>query len=86
MIGAAAFSNVSAIGLNVPYNALMYNKCKKSVEYLVFREMGLSLGRILVLSLVLITGSLLSSFVYASIASLGYMLLWKSLKILINGF
>ena len=75
LIGVAALSSSTDIAVSLPYTAIMYDKCKKNIDYLIFREVGLSIGRIIVLLLVLATGSLLSSFLYAAIASLGYMLL-----------
>ena len=75
LIGASLFSSSTVIGLDLPYSAIMYNKTHKRVEYLMFREFGLCVGRIVVLLLILATGSIWSSFVYASISSLGYMLL-----------
>ncbi len=75
LVAIATVVNISAIGMELPYNALMYNKGGKHVEYFIFRELGLGVGRILVLLLVLATNSLLSSFFYAAVASLGFMLL-----------
>lgn len=75
LIGVAVLSGSSDLAVNLPYTAIVYDKCNKNVDYLIFREMGLSVGRIIVLLLVLVTGSILSSFLYASIAGLGYMLL-----------
>jgi MFS transporter, YQGE family, putative transporter len=75
LIGISMISSLTGIGCDLPYTAITYNKSKKSVEYLVFREFGLTIGRIIVLLLVLASGSLMSSFLYASVASLGYMLL-----------
>lgn len=75
LIGVAMLLSLTAIGADLPYTAVMYNKARKNIGYLVFRELGLTIGRIFVLLLVLFTGSLLSSFIYASVASLGFMLL-----------
>ncbi|MAF51174.1 MAG: hypothetical protein CMH64_03715 [Nanoarchaeota archaeon] len=75
LIAVSVFASLTNMGASVPFNALAYNKSKKSIEYFVFREMGISIGRVLVLSFVLFTGSLISSFLIAGIASLGYMLL-----------
>lgn len=75
LISVSTIMSITSIAMNIPYTAIMYNKCGKNVEYLVFREFGLCIGRVIVLLLVLATGSLLSSFLFGAIASLGYMLL-----------
>ncbi|MBU2639945.1 MAG: MFS transporter, partial [Nanoarchaeota archaeon] len=75
LVGVAIFSNVTGIGADLPYTALTYNKARGRIDYLVFREFGLTIGRVLVLVLVLLSGSLVSSFLYAALASLGYILL-----------
>ncbi len=75
LFGATFLANFTIIGADLPYMALTYNKTRKRIDYLIFREMGLCIGRILVLILVLLSGSLLSSFFYAAFASLGYILL-----------
>lgn len=70
------FHDLSLITTELPFSAIVYNKAgKKSGNYFVFREISLCIGRIIVLLLIWITGSLLSSFVFAGIASLSYMLL-----------
>ncbi len=76
LVGIALLDGISIIIVGLPFDVIVYNKAgKKSGEYLVFREISLSIGRAIVLVLVWITGSLLSSFVFAGLASLGYMLL-----------
>ncbi|MAG52897.1 MAG: hypothetical protein CMH62_02950 [Nanoarchaeota archaeon] len=75
LIIVSVFSSISGTGMSVPFNALAYNKSKGKVEYFVFREFGISIGRIIVLLFVLWTGNLASSFLVAALASLGYMLL-----------
>jgi MFS transporter, YQGE family, putative transporter len=75
LIGVSFFSSVVTIGSNVPYTALTYNKSHKNVDYFIFRQLGLFVGRSLCLLLVLVTASLFSSFIFAAIASFGFMLL-----------
>ena len=75
LVVVSVFSSMTGIGMSVPFNVLAYNKSKKSVEYFIFREFGISIGRILVLLVVLWTGNLASSFLVAALASLGHMLL-----------
>ena len=58
--------------LKVPYMALFYNKAsgKYPAEFVVFREVALSLGRITILLFILLSGSFIGSFIIAGFSSL----------------
>jgi len=76
LVAVAFLDGISMIIMELPFSAITYNKAgKKDGSYFVFREISLCIGRALVLLLVLFTGSLISSFGFAGIASLAYMLL-----------
>ncbi|MFH0936095.1 MAG: MFS transporter [Candidatus Woesearchaeota archaeon] len=69
----ATLAGISYTMIDVPFSALTYdkaNKNKSAIEYLVFREICLSCGRILLLSLVLIFDDLSSGFVFSAIGTL----------------
>jgi len=76
LVGIALLDGISMIIMELPFSAIVYNKAGKiDGSYFVFREISLCIGRVLVLLLVLLTGSLIASFGFAGIASLAYMLL-----------
>ncbi len=60
--------------MNVPFNAMVYDKTRKHAEYLIFREMFISLGRIIVLLTVIATGSIASSIILTALSSFFYFL------------
>jgi Na+/melibiose symporter-like transporter len=69
----ATLAGISFTMVDVPFSALTYDKANKNksvIEYLVFRELSLSIGRVLLLSLVLIFNSLSPGFVFGAIATL----------------
>lgn len=65
------FSGISGALLYVPYHSIFYNKVTKNntTEYIVIREMFMSLGRIFVLTLFYLTGSFIILFILSAIAS-----------------
>ena len=73
LVGIYIFSGLSAMGVNVPFLALTYDKSKQREEYFVMREAYMCVGRILVLLFVLWSGDLVHGFLFASIFSLFYM-------------
>jgi hypothetical protein len=69
----ATLAGISFTMVDVPFSALTYykaNKNKSVTEYLVFRELILSCGRIFLLSSVLVLNSLSSGFIFSAIATL----------------
>ena len=60
---------------DVPTTALFYDNANKSnrPEYVIYREMGLSVGRIILLLFVLFTGSLVSGFILGGLGSLAWI-------------
>jgi MFS family permease len=75
VVGLYFFGGLTAITADLPFSALTYDKSKRREEYFVLREISLSLGRIVLLLLVLWIGNLKSSFLLASVFSLLYMFL-----------
>ncbi len=69
-------SGLSFIFASIPFSSMFYNKMGKrnKVEYVVFREIGFTIGKVITLLIVLWTGSIVVSFLVAGVASLGYML------------
>ena len=69
----ATLAGISFTMVDVPFSALTYDKANKSksvVEYLVFKELIVSCGMIILLSSVLILNSLSSGFVFSAIVTL----------------
>ena len=68
--------SLSGILADVPTTALFYDRANKSnrPEYVIYREVGLSAGRIILLLVVLITGNLVGGFVLGGLGSLLWML------------
>lgn len=62
--------------INVPYTALFYNKAAKEhpAEFVVFREVSLTLGRIMILLFIILSGSFIGSFIIAGFSSLIFTL------------
>ena len=60
---------------DVPTTALFYDNANKSnrPEYVIYRELGLSVGRIILLLFVLFTGSLVSGFILGGLGSLAWI-------------
>jgi len=58
--------------LSVPYTALFYNKAAKHrpAEFVVFREVCLALGRVVIMLFIILTGSFIGSFIIAGFSSL----------------
>ncbi len=75
MVGLYFFGGFSSMTAELPFSALMYDKSKNRGEYFIMRGIYFSLGRIGILLLVLWAGSLESSFFFAGLFSLLYMLL-----------
>jgi len=69
-------SGMSAILADVATDAKFYDRASESgkAAYVVFRELGLSVGRVIVLGAVLLTANLAGSFVLGGIGSLLWML------------
>jgi len=71
MVGAIAYTMVT-----IPFNARLYNLAQKShtADFVVFREMMSALGGVLVVLILLITGSFSTAFVGAGLAALTFLL------------
>ena len=67
----SVFSGISSALVYVPYHSIFYNKVTKNntTEYIVIREMFMSIGRIFVLTLFYLTGSFIILFILSAIAS-----------------
>ena len=76
LFATVIFFGISFTMVDVPFSAMTYNKANKSnvIEYLVFREISLCIGRILLFVTVLLTAKLTSGFIFSGITSLFYML------------
>ena len=68
-------SGLSFVLADIPFSSMFYDKMNRrnKVEYVIFREIGFSLGKIVVLLAVLFTESLVAGFFVASIGSLAYL-------------
>ncbi|MBI4159104.1 MFS transporter [Candidatus Woesearchaeota archaeon] len=69
------FSGLSFVLADIPFSSMFYDKMNKrnKAEYVIFREIGFSLGKIIVLLSVLFTETLIAGFFVASIGSLAYL-------------
>jgi len=75
VFGATAFGAVSYGLLESPLGAMEYDQAKeKAGSYFVNREVFICLGRVLVLAVVLITGSLVSGLYFNAFSSLAALL------------
>ncbi len=75
LIGLYALGAITSIAANLPFIALTYDKSKNKTEYFIMREVYMSIGRVLILILILITGKLIHGFFFAGLFSLLPMLL-----------
>ena len=79
VFGVSVFAHLTSTLVDVPFNARVYDKASKSkgnlAEYFVFREIMLVVGRVLLLGLVILIGTIGSGFVLTGFASLLHMLL-----------
>ena len=68
-------SGLSFVLADIPFSSMFYDKMAKrnKAEYVTFREIGFSLGKIVVLLAVLFTGSFVTGFFVASVGSLAYL-------------
>ena len=68
-------SGLSFVLADIPFSSMFYDKMNKrnKAEYVTFREIGFSLGKIVVLLAVLFTGSFVTGFFVASVGSLAYL-------------
>lgn len=74
IFGISIFAGFANTFVNTPMHTLTYDKAEKNtIETLVFRELALCLGRILILLIVIFTGSFLSGFIFSAIGGLGYL-------------
>jgi len=66
---------MSSVGIDVPLLAKTYGRTKKekAAAFLFFREMSIRVGEVFALLLVLVLGSISSSFIAASLSSLLYL-------------
>ncbi len=67
-----AAGDVSFALMDVPFCAKGYNRVK-NIEYLIWREWGISAGRLVVFSLVLLTSDFLASFVVNGLSSIFFL-------------
>ena len=69
-LGISLFQSLTYGVMSAPIGALEYDRVKgNEVEYFICREIFICLGRVLVLSLVLLTGNFVSSFWLVGLAS-----------------
>lgn len=68
-------SGLSFVLADIPFSSMFYDKMNKKnkAEYVTFREIGFSLGKIIVLLAVLFTESFVVGFFVASLGSLAYL-------------
>ena len=69
-------SGLSFVLASIPFNSMFYDKMGKrnKVEYLIFKEIGFTVGKVITLVAVILSGNLIVSFLVAGVASLAYML------------
>ncbi len=75
LVGIYMLAIVASIAANLPFIALTYDKSKNRTEYFIMREVYMSIGRVLILILILITGKLIHGFFFAGLFSLFSMFL-----------
>jgi len=77
VFGINLLSNFTFSTVDIPYNAISYNHAAKTniPEYMVFREIGMATGKIVIFLIVILTGSMAASFVTAGIATYLLMLI-----------
>ena len=74
VFGLTIFAGFSYTFVHTPLEAMTYNKAEKNtLEMLVFREIALNIGRVLVLLIVILTGQFLAGFLFSSLAGIGYL-------------
>ncbi|MEK6852303.1 MAG: hypothetical protein AABX59_00335, partial [Nanoarchaeota archaeon] len=73
--GATILAGILSLTL-LPMDAVTYDKANagRRAEYIVFREIFLSVGRIILLLVFFLTTSFLTSFVFTGLAELLYLL------------
>lgn len=61
--------------ISIPYMALFYNKAAKysPAEFVVFREVSLALGRIMIMLFIILSSSFIGSFIIAGFSSLVFL-------------
>ena len=75
LVFTTIYGGVAAVVMNIPFMALFYDKFKRNnIWYLIFRELSICGGRIIILISVLLAGDLTSAFWFAAIGSLLHML------------
>ena len=78
IFGVTIFSVLAYAFVDVPMGALDYEKAGKRkaelAEYFIWREWCISLGRIIVLLTVMLTGKFMYGFILTGISNLGYLL------------
>ncbi|MFH1682876.1 MAG: MFS transporter [Candidatus Woesearchaeota archaeon] len=78
IFGVTILSVLSYAFVEVPMGAMDYDKAQKKkeqmVEFFIWREWFICLGRILVLLVVLLTGKFMYGFILVGISNLGYLL------------
>jgi len=75
VFGATIFGALTYGIIQAPLGALEYDKAKKNVtEYFVSREVFICLGRILILTFILMTDSLMGGLIFTGIANLAALL------------
>lgn len=74
--GIGVVSNVAYVGLDIPMSAIYYDHANKTnrIEYLIMQEMGICLGRLLIIGLMALTGSYLVGFVATGFAGFAHLL------------
>jgi len=78
VFGFTVFSGLAYVFVQVPLMVLVYDKAQKKkeelVEFFIWREIFLCVGRVLVLLVVLLTGKFVYGFVLTGISNFAYLL------------
>ncbi len=71
-----SFSGITNTFKDIPYHALVYDKASKGnlVEFIVLREIGIQLGRVIFFTLMILLVVLYKGLILAGVASLFYLL------------
>jgi MFS family permease len=70
-------SSASYVMFDLPWNKLVYHKAiaqKNKVQFFIMREMGIMIGRMIVLGFIFVTENLFSGFIIAAFASLLFLM------------
>jgi MFS family permease len=69
-----ALGNIAGSGIDVPLLAKTYNKKEHIAAFVFFREFSIRIGELICLGVVMVLGTLTSSFILTGVSSLVYLL------------